>query len=54
MIGPFESALSRAFRLWSEQPPQFRELAANGMRAEYSWARPGADYLELYQDIRHR
>jgi len=49
-----ESALSRAFRLWSEQPPQFRELAANGMRADYSWARPGADYLELYQDIRHR
>ena len=49
-----ESALSRALRLWSVQPRQFRELAANCMRADYSWARPGADYLDICQDIWHR
>jgi len=47
-----ESALSRALRLWSGQPLQFRELTANAMRADYSWAQPGADYLDIYQSIR--
>jgi len=47
-----ESALSRALALWSGQPRQFRELAANGMLADYSWARPGAEYLAIYQSIR--
>jgi len=46
-----ESALGRALRLWSVEPRQFGELAANCMRADYSWARPGADYLNIYQDI---
>jgi len=36
-----ESALGRALRLWSAHPREFRKLAANGMRADYSWARPG-------------
>jgi hypothetical protein len=36
-----ESALSRALRLWSARPREFRELAVNCMRADYSWARPG-------------
>jgi starch synthase len=36
-----ESALSRALRLWSVRPGEFRELAAGCMRADYSWARPG-------------
>jgi starch synthase len=46
-----ESALSRAFRLWSARPDEFRNLAANGMRADYSWARPGREYLDIYQHI---
>ena len=49
-----ESALNRAFRLWSAGPSTFRELAVNCMRSDYSWARPGADYLEIYRDILHR
>jgi starch synthase len=49
-----ESALSRALSLWSADPPAFRELAVNGMRSDYSWAQPGADYLEIYHDIQHR
>ena len=49
-----ESALSRALRLWSDHPREFRELAANCMRADYSWARPGQDYLDIYEYIRHK
>ena len=48
-----ESALSRALRLWSLDPRGFRELIANCMRADYSWNRPGADYLDIYRDIQH-
>ena len=46
-----ESALGRAFWLRSVRPRQFRELAATCMRADYSWARPGQDYLDIYQHI---
>ena len=49
-----ESALSRALRLWSAQPREFRTLAANCMRADYSWARPGQEYLDIYEHIRHK
>ena len=49
-----ESALGRALRLWSARPLEFRELAANCMRADYSWARPGQEYLEIYEFIRHK
>jgi len=49
-----ESALSRALRLWSMKRREFRELSANCMRADYSWARPGAEYVDIYQDIRRR
>src|SRR5215468_1214915 len=47
-----ESALSRALRLWSTSPREFRNLAVNGMRTDYSWAGPGRDYLEIYVHIR--
>ncbi len=30
------------------------KIAARGMRADYSWARPGQDYLNIYHHIRHR
>jgi starch synthase len=46
-----ESALSRALLLWSVQPHEFRDLAVNCMRSDYSWARPGADYLDIYENI---
>jgi starch synthase len=47
-----ESALSRALRLWSACPGEFRRLAAVCMRTDYSWARPGQDYLDIYHQIR--
>lgn len=49
-----ESALSRAIGLWFHHPDQFRELMLNGMRADWSWARPGRDYVNVYEHIRHR
>jgi starch synthase len=49
-----ESALGRALRLWSARPHEFGRLVANCMRADYSWARPGQEYLDLYQHIRHK
>jgi starch synthase len=47
-----ESALGRALWLWSARPHQFRKLAVNCMRADYSWARSGAEYLDIYRHIR--
>ncbi len=49
-----ESALDRAIDLWFEHPEDFAELAAQGMRCDYSWNQPGADYLNIYELIRHK
>jgi starch synthase len=48
-----ESALSRALGLWFGHPAEFRDLVVNAMRADYSWARPGQDYVNIYDYIRH-
>jgi starch synthase len=47
-----ESALGRALRLWSARPGEFRRLAAVCLRTDYSWARPGQEYLDIYHQIR--
>jgi starch synthase len=52
--GAVESALRRALGLWFSHPAEFRQLMANSMRADYSWARPGQDYLNIYHHIRHK
>ncbi len=49
-----ESALWRAIRLWYDYPREFRELMLNGMRCDYSWNGPGADYLSIYEHIRYK
>jgi starch synthase len=49
-----ESALNRALGLWSDYPGEFRDLMASAMRTDYSWARPGQDYLNIYEYIRHK
>ena len=49
-----ESALSRALGLWFGYPAEFRQLAVNSIRAGYSWARPGQDYLDICEYIRHK
>ncbi len=52
--GAIESALRRALGLWFGYPAEFRQLMASSMRADYSWARPGQDYLNIYGYIRHK
>jgi len=52
--GAVESALGRGIRLWYEEPGSFRELMCNGMRRDHSWARPGQDYLNVYEHVRHK
>ena len=47
-----ESALARAIGLWHSYPDQFKELAANGMRADHSWGRAGQDYINIYENVR--
>ena len=47
-----ESALSRAIRLWFDQPVEFRGLIDSAMRADNSWNRPGRQYLDVYEHIR--
>lgn len=49
-----ESAMDRALGLWFDYPEKFRQLATNGMRYDYSWNLPGADYVNIYQLIRHK
>ena len=49
-----ESAPSRALGLWFGCPAEFRQLVVNSMRAGYSWARPGHDYLDIYEYTRHQ
>jgi starch synthase len=46
-----ESALVRAIGLWNLYPGDFRELALNGMRYDFSWNHPGKQYLDLYHHI---
>jgi starch synthase len=48
-----ESALARAIGLWHDYPEDFRSLTLNGMRSDHSWARPGQDYLDIYDHISH-
>lgn len=49
-----ESAMARAIGLWFDYPHEFRSLMQAGMRSDYSWHRPGQDYLNIYEHIRHR
>ncbi|PIE82913.1 MAG: glycogen synthase GlgA [Candidatus Contendobacter odensis] len=47
-----ESAMYRAIRLWFDFPNDFRQLMMHGMSCDYSWCRPGQDYMNIYEHIR--
>jgi starch synthase len=49
-----EGAIHRAIGLWYNFPDEFRTLVQNGMRYDYSWNRPGHDYVNIYEHIRHK
>lgn len=53
-LGDVVPGLSRALALWFTCRRDFRTIVANGMRADYSWTRPGLEYLDIYQHIQHR
>ena len=49
-----ESALGRALDLYREEPALFQQLAKQGMAYDYSWKRPGDQYVGVYEHIRHK
>ncbi len=49
-----ESAMSRAIGLRCRYPQDFRHLMLNGIRCGRSWARPGQDYLNIYEYVKHK
>lgn len=49
-----ESAMNRAFDVWSQNPKLFKQLALQGMQYDFSWNHPGQAYLEVYEYIRHK
>ena len=49
-----ESALDRAIGLWFDYHDEFVTLAIRGMGCDYSWNRPGAHYLNIYEFIRNK
>jgi starch synthase len=49
-----DSALHRAIGLWHDFPDDFRRLIIHGMRYDYSWREPGAQYLGVYEHVRHK
>ena len=48
-----ESALVRAIGLWYGYPSEFQQLIRNGMSQDFSWAGPGAEYVQIYDHIKH-
>ncbi|WP_088243018.1 glycogen synthase GlgA [Calothrix rhizosoleniae] len=49
-----ESAMDRAIGLWYVYPKEFRKLALQGMQYDYSWNNPAKEYMEIYENIRHK
>ncbi|MGF1499166.1 MAG: glycogen synthase GlgA [Elainellaceae cyanobacterium] len=50
--GALESAMYRALSLWYNHPDEFRDLAIQGMKYDYSWNMPAQRYEEIYDYIR--
>jgi len=54
-FGPYEpaallAAIDRA-RGWYGRPQQWRQLMANGMKADFSWRRSALEYADLYRSL---
>ncbi|MEM9907252.1 MAG: glycogen synthase GlgA [Cyanobacteria bacterium P01_D01_bin.44] len=49
-----ESAMDRAIDLWYGNHKAFQQLQRQGMAYDYSWNRPGDQYVKLYDQIRVR
>ena len=44
-----ESALSRAVRLYADEPDSWAQLVTTGMKRDWSWTASAKDYQQLYQ-----
>ncbi len=49
-----ESTMNRAISLFYDYPHDFRQLMINGMKSDYSWRRPGENYVNIFDYIRHK
>lgn len=49
-----ESALDCAISLYEQYPEEFKKLVVQGMNCDYSWTKPGQEYIEVYDLIRHK
>ena len=49
-----ESAMQRAIGLWNHHPEEFLQLIRQGMGYDFSWNRPGHDYANVYEWVRHK
>lgn len=48
------NALNRALQLYREEPEKWHKLVFNAMELDYSWARSGVEYINLYQEAMKR
>jgi starch synthase len=46
-----EYAMNRALRCFKEDPEKWRRLVLQGMRMDYSWAKPAQLYLGVYRGV---
>lgn len=49
-----ESAMGRAIGLWYGDLAQFQQLQVQDMEYDYSWKKPAAQYVSVYEYIRHK
>ncbi len=47
-----ESAMERAIGLYTKFPKEFQALQKQGMAWDFSWNKPGNEYVEIYDHIR--
>ncbi|OPY58977.1 MAG: Glycogen synthase [Pelotomaculum sp. PtaU1.Bin035] len=46
----FLKTINRALQLYREQPEEWRKLVINAMELDFSWARSGVEYINLFQE----
>ncbi len=52
--GEFRSKIDEALKLFRSDKAAWQTLMRNGMAKDYSWAKPAAEYVELYEAIARR
>ena len=50
----FRSKIDEALTLFRSDKAAWQKLMRNGMAKDYSWTKPAAEYVELYQAVARR